>query len=216
MRRREDSGGDTYLLAQHRSRRGVQVGLLLLAVFALCGCAARQAPWFGRDKNLPRAPVSVVTGPVDWQQGIPEVLSIGMSQAEVEKRLGKPLVEAIPHEKALEQGLDPEDVSDYFYGGVFAWVLYDASGKVLTIEFDLKSLKERMEIEQSLLLSVRGKYFLVSRQTSYEEMVRWVQSVGQTTVERQPYAVVVRFKQGGVFSAGFDAEKRLESITIIL
>ncbi|MEM2593114.1 MAG: hypothetical protein QXI60_11055 [Thermofilaceae archaeon] len=144
------------------------------------------------------------------------MLEIQMPKAEVEKHLGKPLVEAMSTEEALQHGLDPENVMDYFYSGVFAWVLYDASGRVLSISFDLKSLKDRMEIEQSVLLMIHDKPFLVSRQTSYEEVVRFMQAVGESGIERQDYAVTVRFKDGRTFALDFDSNKYLKSISISL
>lgn len=203
-------------LKRWRASQTAGVLVFLIVALALHGCFSKQAPWFGRDRNLPRAPISLLTGPVDGQVGIRGALELQMSKAEVEKRLGKPLVEAMSTEEALQQGLDPEDVADYFYSGVFAWVLYDASGRVLSIKFDLKSLRERMEIEQSVLLVIRDKPFLVSQQTSYEEVVHFMQAVGQSGIEQQPYEVVVRFKGERVISLGFDANKRLESIAILL
>lgn len=214
-----ENSGDRWLRGstwKQQALRAVWLLPLIVAILTIVGCHMQHDPWFGRGKNLPHAPVSVVTGTVDSRVGIRGVLELQMSKTEVEKRLGKPLIEAMSTEEALQQGLDPEDVADYFYSGVFAWVLYDASGRVLSIKFDLENLKKRIEIEQSVLLVISDKPFLASRQTSYEEVVRFMQAVGQSGIEQQPYEIVVRFKDGRVFSLGFNANRRLERITISL
>lgn len=208
------NSGDRWL-RRCKASQGAGVLVFLIVALALHGCFRKQAPWFGRDRNLPRAPISILTGPVDWRVGIRGVLELQMPKAEVEKHLGKPLVEAMATEEALQQGLDPEDVKNYFYGGAFAWVEYDVSGKVQSIVFDMKSLKERMETKQSLLLIIRDKPFLVSQQTDREAIVRFMQSVGQTVLEHQSYAIVVRFQDGRAFVADFDASQRLERIAIL-
>ncbi|GIV09508.1 MAG: hypothetical protein KatS3mg019_1599 [Fimbriimonadales bacterium] len=201
-----------------RSLLFLLVGFLVLIglSFAMQACVRKQAPWFGRDRNLPRAPIRVLTGPIDWRCGIPNVLALQMSQTEVEKRLGKPLIRALSTEEALQEGLDPENVMDYFYGGVFAWVLYDASGKVLSIKFDLKSLKAWMGIDQSLLLVVQDKSFLISRNTSRASVVNFLKSAGHVSLEEQPYAITVRFGDGKVFGIDFDESQHVESVSIII
>jgi hypothetical protein len=57
----------------------------LIGTIGLHGCyrAGDTAPWFGRGQNLPKAPITVLVGPIDLDRGIVGVLELDMRRKEV-------------------------------------------------------------------------------------------------------------------------------------
>mgnify|MGYP001774302970 CR=1 FL=1 len=205
------------------SQRVCGIGLLRLwlmvvwgiALLSLNGCQGTQshsAPWFGRGQNLPQAPITILTS-VDLRRGVVGVLELGMKRKQVEAVLGVPLVAEMPSEEALRRGVDPEDVSDNLYGGVFAWVNYSDAGEVISIEFWPRQLRERMRLEQKLLVQGEGGTLVLSSQTDGQAVRAFLKNLKFKRIRDYGHYIVVEFDQGSC-AFHFDWEGHFEMLSL--
>ncbi len=173
-----------------------------------------RTPWFGRGRNLPRCPLTIVTGPIT-PKGIEGVLELGMKREKVEHTLGEALVKPMSPEEARKKGLiDPEDVANHFYGGVFAWVDYNADDEVMDISFELSALKAKMEIDQVLVVRLGDKVLRVSGQTdrqSLSGLLRSIQSA-EIAIREEPASIAVEI-QNSTISFHFSYEEKVSSVS---
>jgi hypothetical protein len=187
----------------------------LIGTIGLHGCyrAGDTAPWFGRGQNLPKAPITVLVGPIDLDRGIVGVLELDMRRKEVEAVLGKPLVGPMSQEEALRRGIDPEDVMNNLYGGVFAWVQYNYRNEVISIEFTPRALKERMGLEQKLLIRVGNRTLVLSSKTHRRDVESFVRGVQFKKLRDYGHYMVLEFNKGSC-ALHFDIDGTFESLSI--
>jgi len=189
----------------------------VLIMSALCwqGCySARDTPpWFGRGRNLPKAPITVLTGTIDLSRGLVGVLELGKNRKQVETVLGKPLVEAMPREEALQRGIDSEDVMNELYGGVFAWVQYNYKDEVISIEFTPRALKERMGLAQRLLVYMGDRVMVLSPQTHRRDVESFVRGLRVKEVRDYGHYMVLEFEKS-LCAIYFDHDENFETLSI--
>ncbi len=207
---------------QPRGKRGTAIlgllftgVLLMIALLGASGCqrAGDTAPWFGRGQNLPETPITVLIGPIDLDKGISGYLELGMKRSQVEAVFGKPLVEAMPSDAALRQGIDPEHVMDNLYGGVFAWVLYTNTDEVASIRLEPWALKARMDLKQRLLVRVGDRTLVLSTGTPRREVVSFLRNAPVKRVRDYGDYMVLEFEKSAC-SIDFDREGHFQSLSI--
>lgn len=190
--------------------------LLMMALLGVSGCQRTgntAAPWFGRGQNLPKAPITVLIGPIDLDKGISGCLELAMKRSQVEAVLGKPLVEEMPSDAALQQGIDPEHVMDNLYGGVFAWVLYTNTDEVASIRFEPEALQEQMDLKQRLLVRVGDQTLVLSPGAPRREVVGFLRDAPVKRVRDYGHYMVLEFEKSSC-SIDFDREGHFQSLSI--
>ncbi|GIV87043.1 MAG: hypothetical protein KatS3mg054_1072 [Chloroflexus sp.] len=190
--------------------------VLIIGALFLHGCyrAVDSSPWFGRGQNLPRAPITVLTGLIDLDKGIVGVLELDMKRKQVEALLGKPLVGEIPTEKALQLRVDPEDVANNLYGGVFAWVHYNYLDEVISIEFMPRALRGRMGLEQQLLVRVGDRLMVFSSRTHRRAVEGFLRGIRVRRLRDYGHYMVLEFEESSC-SIHFDRDGYFESLSIV-
>lgn len=201
--------------AKRVAARGMLWLFNILVCVALTNCrsAPHTTPWFGRGQNLPRAPITILTGPIDLDRGIQGVLELDMKRDQVEANLGEPLVPEMPSEVALDQGLDPEDVGDNLYSGVFAWVQYNYKDEVISIEFLPRALEERMGLKQELFVRFGGQTLKLSSRTHRRDVEDFWKRLRVKQVHDFGHYVVLDFGKHSC-SIDFDRDGYFESLSL--
>lgn len=188
-------------------------GILSLALFS-CSTSSDESPWFGRGQHLQPLPYKVVVGPVDVSRGIAGTLEIGMERSEVIANLGDPLIQAMTVEQSFKEGVwDPEDVTNEFYEGVFAWVEYGEDKKIYQIGFDLEAFYKKFGGEQLVILRYKEHTVLLGRHLSQQEVSTLLRSnlgLNQLRVSASGIDVI-----NTRVSFGFNADKHLSRIWLI-
>jgi len=147
-------------------------------------------------------------------KGIVGVLELDMKRKQVEALLGKPLVGKIPTEKALQLGVDPEDVANNLYGGVFAWVHYNYLDEMISIEFMPRALKERMGLEQQLLVRVGDRLMVLSSRTHRRDVEGFLRGIRVRQLRDYGHYMVLEFEKSSC-SIHFDRDGYFESLSIV-
>jgi len=172
------------------------------------------SPWFGRGANLSLIPYTIIVGPVEVNKGIPGLIETGMKKKEARKRLGNPLVKGLTTNEAERRGfIDPEDISDDFYNGIFAWIQYGKEDKVISITFDLAAFAKKFHGNQQVLLQYNGQMYLLSSDLSQDDIIAMFhEKVASANIKIQKGAIII--ENGTILD--FDSERsKLNMVTII-
>jgi hypothetical protein len=201
-----------------RSLFGIAVLLVLLIVFAIpllrWQIENMSSPWYGRARQLAALPYLVVEGPVDAVRGIPGTLEMGMSRSELLHDLGEPLVKRMSIQEAERKGfgIDPEDVAQDFFAGVFAWVSYNARDEVASLTFDLQAFHERFHGRQTVTLSYKDRTYRLSDELTRGEAARIFSGKSGAPRGRVSGAEIILLGTGT--SLSFDNEDRLSRVDV--
>jgi hypothetical protein len=190
------------------------ISLIACLLFARWYVAQNSSPWFGRGANLSAIPYRIVVGPVDAKNGIPGFITPGMQRDEVERHLGYPLVKGMTIKDAEHRGfIDPEDITNEFFDGVFAWVQFGSANKVISITFDLVGFAQKFRGDQRVLLQYRGQTYLLHKGMSQEDVVTMFRDESATSdITIQGSEVIVGKGTALTFQSG---NGKLRTITII-
>jgi formamidopyrimidine-DNA glycosylase len=96
---------------------------------------------------------------------------------------------------------------------VFAWVQYNYRNEVISIEFTPRALKERMGLEQKLLIRVGNRTLVLSSKTHRRDVESFVRGVQFKKLRDYGHYMVLEFNKGSC-ALHFDIDGTFESLSI--